>query len=50
MIQSKQKWIDSLVGFDINDRSVSDIDLTVRERYGNLNEPKTKLVCKQDRS
>ena len=49
-IQSKQKWIDSLVGFDINDRSVSDIDLPVRERYGNLNEPKTKLVCKQDRS
>ena len=36
----KQKWIDSLVGFDINDRPVPDIDLPVRERYGNLNEPR----------
>ena len=36
----KQKWIDSLVGFDINDRPVPDIDLPGRERYGNLNEPR----------
>ena len=36
----KQKWIDSLVGFDVNDRPVPDITLPVRERYGNLNEPR----------
>ena len=36
----KQKWIDSLVGFDVNDRPVPDIDLPVRQRYGNLNEPR----------
>ena len=36
----KQKWIDSLVGFDVNDRPVPDVDLPIRQRYGNLNDPR----------
>jgi hypothetical protein len=36
----KQKWVDSLVGFDVNDRPVPDVDLPIRQRYGNLNEPR----------
>ncbi len=36
----KQKWIDSLVGFDMNDRPVPDEDLPIRQRYGNLNDPR----------
>ena len=34
----EQKWYDSLVGFDKNDRPVPDINLPVRQKYGNLNE------------
>ena len=36
----EQKWFDSLVGFDTQDRPVPDINLPVRSRYGNLNEPR----------
>ena len=36
----EQKWIDSLVGFDINDRPVPDINLPVKQKYGSLNEPR----------
>ena len=36
----EQKWFDSLVGFDINDRPVPDIDLPIKEKYGALNEPR----------
>ena len=36
----EQKWYDSLVGFDKNDRPVPDINLPVRQKYGNLNEPR----------
>lgn len=36
----QQKWIDSLVGFDLNDRPVPDLDLPVKQKYGNLNEPR----------
>ena len=36
----EQKWFDSLVGFDTQDRPVPDINLPLRSRYGNLNEPR----------
>ena len=36
----EQKWFDSLVGFDRNDRPVPDISLPVKEKYGALNEPR----------
>ena len=36
----EQKWFDSLVGFDSNDRPVPDINLPVKSRYGALNEPR----------
>ena len=36
----EQKWYDSLVGFDTQDRPVPDINLPLRSRYGNLNEPR----------
>ena len=36
----EQKWYDSLVGFDKNSRPVPDIDLPLRQKYGNLNEPR----------
>jgi hypothetical protein len=36
----EQKWFDSLVGFDKNDRPVPDINLPVKEKYGSLNEPR----------
>ena len=36
----EQKWFDSLVGFDTNDRPVPDIDLPIKEKYGALNEPR----------
>ena len=36
----ERKWFDSLVGFDLNDRPVPDLDLPVRQRYGNLNDPR----------
>ena len=36
----EQKWYDSLVGFDKNDRPVPDINLPIRQKYGNLNEPR----------
>lgn len=36
----EQKWYDSLVGFDTNDRPVPDIDLPIKEKYGALNEPR----------
>ena len=38
--QIEQKWFDSLVGFDRNDRPVPDINLPVKEKYGALNEPR----------
>ena len=36
----EQKWFDSLVGFDLQDRPVPDINLPLRQKYGNLNEPR----------
>ena len=36
----EQKWFDSLVGFDLNDRPVPDLNLPVKQRYGNLNSPR----------
>lgn len=36
----EQKWIDSLVGYDINLRPVPDDTLSVKERYGILNSPR----------
>ena len=36
----ERKWFDSLVGFDLNDRPVPDLELPVRQRYGNLNDPR----------
>ena len=36
----EQKWFDSLVGFDMNDRPVPDLNLPVKQRYGNLNKPR----------
>ena len=36
----EQKWFDSLVGFDTNDRPVPDINLPVKLRYGALNDPR----------
>ena len=36
----EQKWFDSLIGFDSNERPVPDIDLPLRQKYGNLNEPR----------
>ena len=36
----EQKWIDSLVGFDKNDRPVPDINLPIKQRYGTLTEPR----------
>ena len=36
----EQKWADSLVGFDSNDRPVPDINLPIKEKYGALNEPR----------
>ena len=36
----EQKWIDSLVGFDKNDRPVPDIRLPIKQRYGTLTEPR----------
>ena len=36
----EQKWFDSLVGFDRNDRPVPDIGLPIKLRYGALNEPR----------
>ena len=44
----EQKWYDSLVGFDKNDRPVPDINLPIRQKYGNLNESgKVGLLIKQ---
>ena len=36
----EQKWVDSLTGYDLNSRSVPDRDLSVRQRYGILNQPR----------
>ena len=36
----EQKWFDSLVGFDLQDRPVPDVNLPLRQKYGNLNEPR----------
>ena len=36
----EQKWFDSLVGFDKNDRPVPDINLPIKSRYGALNDPR----------
>ena len=36
----EQKWFDSLVGFDKNDRPVPDINLPTKEKYGALNDPR----------
>ena len=36
----EQKWFDSLVGFDINERPVPDINLPNNQKYGALNEPR----------
>lgn len=36
----EQKWVDSLVGFDINERPVPDINLSKNQKYGSLNEPR----------
>ena len=36
----EQKWFDSLVGFDRNDRPVPDINLPIKQRYGSLNDPR----------
>ena len=36
----EEKWFDSLVGLDKNDRPVPDINLSVKEKYGALNEPR----------
>jgi len=36
----EQKWIDSLVGFDLATRPVPDITLPEKYRYGMLNEPR----------
>tara|TARA_Y200000002_G_scaffold136879_1_gene112844 strand:+ start:13385 stop:28348 length:14964 start_codon:yes stop_codon:yes gene_type:complete len=36
----EQKWFDSLIGFDTQDRPVPDINLPMRKKYGNLNEPR----------
>ena len=38
--QIEQKWFDSLVGFDRNDRPVPDLNLPIKEKYGSLNEPR----------
>lgn len=35
-----EKWIDSLVGYDINTREVPDPLLSPREKYGNLHRPR----------
>lgn len=39
-IEVQQKWFDSLVGFDTNNRPVPDINLPPKRKYGNLNEPR----------
>ena len=36
----EQKWIDSLVGYDVQGRQVPDMELSPRNRYGNLNQPR----------
>ena len=36
----EQKWFDSLVGFDTNERPVPDINLPTNQKYGSLNQPR----------
>ena len=36
----ERKWVDSLVGYDVQERSVPDTKLSVKERYGILNKPR----------
>lgn len=36
----EQKWIDSLIGYDLNMRPVPDTSLSVKQRYGILNVPR----------
>ena len=36
----EQKWFDSLIGYDKNDRPVPDINLPINQRYGTLTEPR----------
>ena len=36
----EQKWVDSLVGYDRQDRFVPDPNLAPKQRYGNLNNPR----------
>ena len=36
----EQKWFDSLIGLDKNDRPVPDINLSIKQKYGALNEPR----------
>ena len=44
----EQKWYDSLVGFDKNDRSIRYSTYPIRQKYGNLNESgKVGLLIKQ---
>jgi len=38
-----QKWIDSLVGYDKNKKPVPDLNLSVKERYGILNNPRQSM-------
>jgi hypothetical protein len=36
----EQKWFDSLIGFDLARRPVPALELTAKEKFGNLNQPR----------
>lgn len=39
----ERKWIDSLVGYDIQNRPVPDVNLTVKQKYGVQNKPRQSM-------
>ena len=44
----QRKWFDSLVGYDSKGRPVPDRDLSVKQRYGNLNYPRQSWFVNKD--
>lgn len=46
----EQKWIDSLVGFDLATRAVPDITVPEKYRYGMLNEPRQGLFVNRQQA
>ena len=39
----EQKWVDSLVGYDLNSKAVPDTQISVKQRYGILNYPRQSM-------